>query len=64
MNEIKLTDPYIGILYQLVDEELRRQEKLAIDDYNTHSQHNPYYINKLGELFFLKDYLFDKLNNI
>ena len=34
MNEAKLTDPFIGIVYQLVNEELRNQKDTLVDLYN------------------------------
>lgn len=58
MNEAKLTDPFIGIVYQLVNEELRNQKDTLVDLYN-HSPNNVTKedLIKLGELSFLKNYL-------
>jgi hypothetical protein len=58
MNEAKLTDPFIGIVYQLVNEELRNQQDTLVDLYNLSPNNvTKEDLIKLGELCFLKNYL-------
>ena len=58
MNEVKLTNPYIGIIYQIVDKELKHQQDVMFDLYNLSPDNiTNQELIKLGELSFLKNYL-------
>jgi hypothetical protein len=62
MSEVKLTDPFIGIVYQLVEKELKNKEARIIDLYNLNHNSKDFEQITLGELYFLKIILQDSLN--